>query len=228
MLAFRGSDDMYDLAIERFVLDAPINCGIGHVVVPNIKQGLCADFKSVHNAINYSRFDTCTSLTVTGHSAGGAFAEFFAYLVNKRDSPIPFASNLKVDNLYAFAPTPISLEPLENEQSSTKCFEGGRYHNLGQVWKESKFDYEEVVDFAVMFKSELGFKHPYIKAYGFKDSARVEQWSCSESPQHPGGSTNPSTSLSKPFSCIPNLASCRMSVELHSAETYVQNFGNGD
>jgi len=92
-----------------------------------------------------------SSFIVTGHSLGGAVAQLFSVIVNKKDNPLGWKR--KVDALYVFGSTPIAKTRLSNEMSADGCFPGGSYVNVGDMKKK---------DFAHGVPYGAGFKHVYM------------------------------------------------------------------
>merc|ERR1719161_800602 len=131
--------------------------------------GVNAEFTAIWNkmkATNGTRLlqTTCTkSLTVSGHSLGGAAAQLFAVLINKIGDPLELG--LTVNRFYGFGTMPVGLTEFKDDKSLDGCFTGGLYFNMMQ--DSSGTDYIDILSHKGTTKGFTWAKMPKVLSWNY-------------------------------------------------------------
>lgn len=212
VLAFRGSDSMIDF--KSNMNQAPIN----YYGLSGVFQGMAKEFQAVisvmqmGNALSLIRTTCSTSITVTGHSLGGAISQLFAVLANKVGDPLK--AGITVSYYYGFGPMPIGLSEYRDDKHVDGCFPGGLYYNMQRDTSGSSF-----IDILAFRGTESGYK--WVK------SPKVLTWNYKTKKVIPCGGTFPPVPAYKGLPPgTPALVPGQLA--LHDAAQYVDNVGCKD
>lgn len=123
VLAFQGSQHLQDFINDVAVTHVSA-WGSGH-----FPEGVVKEFEPLVSQIDFRKVKaTCTkSIMVTGHSLGGALAQLFSLLVNKKSDPL--GADITADLLFTFGTMPISTDDQVNDKSANGCFDGMHFFN---------------------------------------------------------------------------------------------------
>lgn len=177
ILAFRGSDDIFD-----FFNDA-VTWSTDYHGVPEVHAALVTELDPLVTKMHEEGYRDliarkCTkSFVVAGHSLGGALAQLLAVAINAKHNPLGWTRG--VDAVYVIGSMPISRAPLSNDQQPDKCFRGKNLFNAEQeqstgLWR---------VDPAFSFPNPGGVplnKHTLLPQVLMQDKVWHVETSCDE------------------------------------------------
>lgn len=151
MLVFRGTDDLGDIVND---FDSSTTTFQG---VDGVHSGVARELEELLDAMekkaakDFISEHCASSFVVSGHSLGGAVAQLFSVLVNRRLNPLGWMR--KVDAVYVFGSMPVAKTHLDNEMREDGCFPGGSYVN--KMWGIG----HDITDFAYGFPFRADLKH---------------------------------------------------------------------
>jgi hypothetical protein len=159
-IVFTGSNDLTDW-VHNCDINEVSHCGT------TLHHGFFREFMGITQNISWTndvmpvlKSECQGGIIAVGHSLGGALANIFAGCANTKptDEPPPFNGSLNgitVQQLYTYGAPGVSKTRLENDNSTTKTFQGGRFYEVNSF----------TFDLVPFLASRAEYLHPMVDAY---------------------------------------------------------------